>query len=63
MQVSKYSNFVNSINSEETKEQYEYCLTRFLEHYQIDLDSFLALSQQEYLTTLQIICYKGIKTV
>lgn len=45
MQV--YDNFVNSINSEETKEQYEYCLTRFLEHYQIDLDSFLALSQQE----------------
>ena len=49
MQVttSKYDNFVNSINSEQTKEQYEYSLAQFLKHYQIDLDSFLTLSQQE----------------
>src|ERR671918_3204314 len=49
MQVttSKYDNFVNSINSEQTKEQYEYSLAQFLRHYQIDLDSFLRLPQQE----------------
>ena len=49
MQVttSKYDNFVNSINSEQTKDQYEYSLAQFLKHCQIDLDSFLRLSQQE----------------
>ena len=49
MQVttSKYDNFVNSINSEQTKEQYVYSLAQFLKRYQIDLDSFLRLSQQE----------------
>lgn len=38
---------MNSINSEQTRRQYEYSLTQFLKHYQIDLDSFLRLSQQE----------------
>lgn len=50
MQVQKedaYSNFVNSIDSEKTKEVYQYSLNRFLQHYQTDLDSFLSLSQQE----------------
>ncbi|HEY7695789.1 MAG TPA: site-specific integrase [Nitrososphaeraceae archaeon] len=42
-----YSNFVNSIDSEKTKEVYQYSLNRFLQHYQTDLDSFLSLSQQE----------------
>lgn len=39
MQVSinAYDNFVNSINSEETKEQYEYCLTQFLKYCQMNL--------------------------
>ena len=50
MQVHKedaYSNFVNSIDSEKTKEVYQYSLNRFLQHFQTDLDSFLSLSQQE----------------
>ena len=42
-----YSNFVNSINSDQTKQVYEYSLNKFLNHYQMDLDSFLKLSQQE----------------
>ena len=42
-----YSNFVNSINSDQTRQVYEYSLSKFLKHYQIDLDSFLKLSQQE----------------
>lgn len=42
-----YSNFVISINSDQTRQVYEYSLTQFLKHYQMDLDSFLRLSQQE----------------
>ncbi|HXV87572.1 MAG TPA: hypothetical protein VD710_00595 [Nitrososphaeraceae archaeon] len=45
--VTTYSNFVNSINSEETKEQYEYCLAQFLKYCQTDLDSFLKLPHDE----------------
>lgn len=47
LESKQYSNFVNSINSEQTRRKYEYTLTQFLKHYQIDLESFLALSQQE----------------
>ena len=49
MQVSinVYDNFVNSINSEQTKEQYEYCLIQFLKYCQINLDSFLKLPHDE----------------
>ena len=50
MQVVKneaYCNFVNSINSDQTRRMYEYSLSKFLKHYDIDLDSFLKLSQQE----------------
>jgi integrase len=42
-----YSNFVNSINSDQTRQVYEYSLSRFLKHYGMDLNSFLRLSQQE----------------
>lgn len=42
-----YSNFVNSINSDQTRQVYEYTLSQFLKHYQMDLDSFLKLSQQD----------------
>ena len=45
--ISAYDNFVNSINSEQTKEQYEYCLKQFLKFCQMDLDSFLKLPQDE----------------
>ena len=49
MQVSinAHDNFVNSINSAETKEQYEYCLTQFLKYCQLNLDAFLKLPQDE----------------
>ena len=42
-----YSNFVNSINSDQTRRMYEYSLSKFLKHYDIDFDSFLKLSRQE----------------
>ena len=45
MQV--YDNFANSINSEQTRRVYENSLSQFLKHNEMDLDSFLSLSQQE----------------
>jgi integrase len=42
-----YSNFTDSINSDETKEQYEYCLIQFLKYCEMNLDSFLRLPQDE----------------
>lgn len=47
-----YSNFVNSINSDQTRCIYEYTLSLFLKHYQTDLDSFLKLDQQEISNTI-----------
>jgi integrase len=45
--INVYDNFVNSINSDQTKEQYEYCLAQFLKYCQMNLDSFLKLPQDE----------------
>ena len=45
--INVYDNFVNSINSDQTKEQYEYCLAQFLKYCQRNLDSFLKLPQDE----------------
>jgi len=42
-----YYNFVNSINSDATRKNYEYCMSRFLKYFNLDLDSLLKLSQQE----------------
>jgi integrase len=42
-----YFNFVNSINSDVTRKNYEYCLSRFLKYCNLDLDSLLKLPQQE----------------
>ena len=39
----EYFNFLTSIDSEYTKRQYNYGLTRFLEHYKLDLRKFLKL--------------------
>lgn len=45
--INAYDNFVNSINSDQTKEQYEYCLEQFLKYCQMNLDSILKLPQNE----------------
>jgi hypothetical protein len=45
--INTYDNFVNSINSDETKEQYVYCLTQFLKYCQMNLDHFLKSTQDE----------------
>jgi hypothetical protein len=56
-----YFNFVNSINSEATRRNYEYCMSRFLKYCNLDLDSLLRIPQQElsnliirYLISLKI---------
>lgn len=46
-QEDAYFNFVNSINSDATRKNYEYCMSRFLKYCNLDLDSLLKLSQQE----------------
>lgn len=46
-QEDSYSNFVNSINSDQTRHIYEYTLSGFLNHCQMDFDTFLSLPQQE----------------
>lgn len=46
--VSKeYFNFINSLNSEDTKRQYIYNLQRFLKYSKLDLNKFLKLSDQK----------------
>ena len=42
-----YFNFINSQNSESTRNSYKFCLEKFLNHYEIDLASFLKSSQEE----------------
>src|SRR6266508_707501 len=42
-----YFDFVNSINSNATRRNYEYCMSRFLKYCNLDLDSLLKLSQQK----------------
>ncbi len=56
-----YFNFVNSINSDVTRKNYEYCMSRFLKYCNLDLNSLLKLPQQElsnliikYLVSLKI---------
>jgi integrase len=46
-QQESYFNFVNSINSDVTRKNYEYCLSKFLKYCNLELDSLLKLSQQE----------------
>jgi hypothetical protein len=42
-----YFNFVNSINSNATRKNYEYCISRFLKYCNLDLNSLLKLPQQD----------------
>lgn len=42
-----YFNVINSIDSDATRKNYEYCMSRFLKYCNLDLDSLPRLSQQE----------------
>lgn len=42
-----YFNFINSLNSESTRKSYEFCIEKFLSHYNINLESLLKLPQHD----------------
>lgn len=42
-----FYNFINTLHSDHTRQSYRFCLEKFLNHYGIDLLSFLKLPQQE----------------
>lgn len=42
-----FFNFINSLRSDYTKRSYRFCLEKFLNHYRIDLLSFVKLPQQD----------------
>jgi integrase len=42
-----YFNFINSLNSESTRNSYKFCLEKFLIYYKLDLASFLQLPTEE----------------
>jgi len=46
-QSEAYFNFINTLHSESTRESYRFCLEKILNHYEIDLLSFLKLPQQD----------------
>jgi hypothetical protein len=46
-QSKAYFNFINSLHSDYTKASYKFCLEKFLNHYRIDLLSFLKLPEQD----------------
>jgi len=46
-QSKAYFNFINSLNSQSTRQSYEFCLRKFLSQYNIDLESLLKLPQQD----------------
>jgi hypothetical protein len=52
-QSEAYLNFINTLRSESTRQSYRFCLENFLNHYRIDLLSFLKLPQQD-ITNLVI---------
>ena len=64
VQPEAYYNFVNSIDSEAMKKIYDYCMSRFLKCYDIDLDSLLKLPQQEILNLIiKYLVDKKIQTI
>ena len=46
-QSKAYFNFINSLNSESTRNSYKFCLEKFLSNYKLDLVSFLKLPEQD----------------
>jgi hypothetical protein len=56
-QSNAYYNFINSLHSESTKQSYKFCLEKFLNHYGIDLLSFLKLPQQGMTNLVPLVYY------
>ncbi len=47
IETQTYFNFINSIDSEDTKKTYRFCISKFLNYYKLDLISFLRLPQED----------------
>jgi hypothetical protein len=64
IETQPYFNFINSIDSEETKKVYSFCLSKFLCYNKLDLISFLRLSQEEMVDviTRYLVTQKKSKT-
>ena len=56
VQEEAYFNFVNSINSDVTRKNYEYCMSKFLRYCNLDLQPYNKLTQARFKTQ---ITYKG----
>lgn len=52
VETQSYFNFINSIDSEETKKAYSFCLSKFLCYNKLDLISFLRLPQEEMVDVI-----------
>ncbi|MDP9305891.1 MAG: site-specific integrase [Thermoproteota archaeon] len=46
-QSKAYFNFINSLDSGRTRQSYEFCIQKFLNHYRIDFETLLKLPQQD----------------
>jgi integrase len=64
VETRPYFNFINSIDSEETKKAYSFCLSKFLCYNKLDLISFLRSSQDETVDviTKYLVSQKKSKT-
>jgi len=59
-----YFNFINSLNSESTRNSYKFCLQKFLIYYKLDLASFLQLPTEEMSNfMIKYLVDKKIKTI
>ena len=47
-----YFNFINTLNSELTKQKYSYYLEQFLQYCKLDLNKFLKLSENKVVHPL-----------
>jgi hypothetical protein len=50
-----YFNFINSIDSNRTRQSYEFCIQKFLNHYKTDLESLLKLPPNDISNLLKVI--------
>lgn len=63
METHPYFNFINSLNSDDTKRVYRYCISKFLTYNKLDLVTFLRLPQEDiaHLLTKYLVSQKKSK--
>ena len=65
METQPYFNFINSLDSDDTKKVYRYRISKFLTYNKLDLVTFLRLPQEDiaHLLTKYLVSQKKIKTL